>query len=273
MRPGGPLGSTGRKYDEGHQPLMPRADSDAASANQGAGQSSRGWQSRRLPGKELPPAADVDAEWCASRVRGDWEGGLAAGASAHRGDGEGIAEEVPVGGAAAHAPALPGHILGQLIGDEQPVLLRFGGGCARWQEDRARHRAPGKGKGVGGTSGSREARRLCRTFTMVCLKPGCEALVNRARARQLAHQAGQVAYTPGVGCASPSCAAKCRRARFIESQKRVTDELLQGSRWLVCWPEGPGDSSAWKRDANAVQLAVGRALAAVARLEDEARAA
>ena len=101
---------------------------------------------------------------------------------------------------------------------------------------------------------------------------GCEALVNRARARQLAHQAGQAAYTPGVGCASPSCATKCRRERFIESQKRVADELLQGRRWLVCWPEGPGDSSAWKRSANAVQLAVERALAAVSMLEDEARA-
>ena len=171
LRPGGPLGSTGMDYDEAHQPLMPWADSEAALANRGAGQSSRGWQSSRVPGKELPAAEDADAEWWASRVRGDWEGGLAASASAHRGDGESIAEEAPQGGDADQAPALPGHIRRRLSGGEQPVLLRFGGGYARWQEDRARHRAPGKGKGVGGTTGSREARRLCRTFTMVCLRP------------------------------------------------------------------------------------------------------
>jgi hypothetical protein len=272
LRPGGPLGSTGRKDDEGHQPLGQMDARETAPDDLGGGQSSRGWLSRRVPRLELAAAEDAGAGSWAGQVRGDWTGEPTDGAGAMAIGGASRAEEEVLGGAEATPPALPDFIKEQLRGDEQPLQLRFGSGYARWQEDRARHRAPGKGRGVGGTAGSRESRRLCRTFTMVCLKPGCEALVNRARARQLAHQAGQATYLPGVGCAGPGCAAKFRKARFAEAQRRVAAELLEGRRWLVCWPVGPDDTSAWKRPADAVQRAVERALAAVAALQEEARA-
>jgi hypothetical protein len=52
----------------------------------------------------------ADAELWASRVRGDWEGGLPGRECVQRGDGGRSAEEAQEGGAAGSAPALPGHI-------------------------------------------------------------------------------------------------------------------------------------------------------------------
>ena len=107
---------------------------------------------------------------------------------------------------------------------------------ARWAATRARCCPHGTRPRPGTAQSQRQALRLAHGQTLVCLAPGCTALVDLQAARRCARASGRDAFEPGDGCASPACSACSWPARFEARQRRMAIALLTGERSLVLWP-------------------------------------
>lgn len=99
--------------------------------------------------------------------------------------------------------------------------------------------------GPGNAHGSKAALAEVRSHTLVCLTPGCHALVDRGRARFNAHAAGRDYYVAGDGCASRHCSNVHRCGRFAERQQAMAVALEMGERKLIDWPCDLGDHDVW----------------------------
>ena len=146
-----------------------------------------------------------------------------------------------------------------------PRQLLFGGMEARvrWADNRASGWFPTKGVGRGRAPGSEAARQRARTLTAVCLRPGCDALVTMARARQQARAAGRHLLAPGDGCASQTCSRSWRPQRFKRAQRATADAIERGERLLVCWPADASDRDVWVHSPTTARRAAAAAQALV----------
>ena len=100
--------------------------------------------------------------------------------------------------------------------------------------------------GAGNATGTREALLRYSTLSLVCLTPGCCALVDYKVARRQAKQAGRAHFMPGDSCAGTApCSSDHRAARFARRQRKQAAELEAGKRLLVCWPADLADGEVW----------------------------
>ena len=107
--------------------------------------------------------------------------------------------------------------------------------------------------GSGNAVGSLDALQQMRSLTLVCLQPGCSALVDYKAARRQAKQAGRVLFEPGDGCAGRApCSEDHRAPRFYKRQLETAAELESGKRLLVRWPVDRNDREVWAYPAEAV---------------------
>lgn len=107
--------------------------------------------------------------------------------------------------------------------------------CAEWAARRAcwrwgRYPAPGHAEST------QAALKAARAQTVLCMRPGCGALVDLQTARRLARAAGHDTLEPSSGCAGAACSAKPWPARFRLQQKRMANALRGGTRTLVLRP-------------------------------------
>ena len=151
----------------------------------------------------------------------------------------------------------------QALEDGARLLTRDAAATQRWACNRARGSFPTKGCGKGRAPGSEDTRQSWRTFTFVCPRPGCVALVNRARALQHARRAGRRSVIAGDGCASASCSADFRPARFARAQRWVASELVAGKRSLVRPPAATDARDIWLLPFTAEHVAASSALSAL----------
>jgi hypothetical protein len=83
---------------------------------------------------------------------------------------------------------------------------------------------------------------LLERFTMVCRQVGCGALVDLTRAEiARRRRGGDANYVPGDGCGRPRCkheGSGVNPQRFIDSQVRKAEAVLEGTRTLITWPTG-----------------------------------
>ena len=162
-------------------------------------------------------------------------------------------------GSATSTPFSPGRLLHQADEpSDAPQQMLFGGAEARrrWADDRARGWFPTKGVGRGNAPGSEASRQRARTFTLVCSRAGCAALVNRARARQHAHAAGRITFLPGDGCAGRLCSRDFRPKRFARAQRDAAAAIESGERLLICWQRDIRDREVWVQSEGATRRAV-----------------
>ena len=92
-----------------------------------------------------------------------------------------------------------------------------------------------------GTASSPESVRMStRSYTMVCKTMGCEALVDRGRARIAAYRRGRLGlgpyekggeedYQPGDGCGSWHCSRHYAASRFAYYQNAMAAQLRRGA--------------------------------------------
>lgn len=109
---------------------------------------------------------------------------------------------------------------------------------AAWAAARARHQPWGSRAARGHAQGTRNMLAACSRFTLVCQAEDCGALVHWLAARRRARAAGRVAFAPGDGCTSRSCAKRHRPSQFLASQCSMAAGLQSGTRRLVKWPSG-----------------------------------
>ena len=107
---------------------------------------------------------------------------------------------------------------------------------ARWALARASGALHKNMCGTGRAAGTSAALRIWNSISVVCQKAGCHALVDLKAARRQARARGSAAFSPGDGCASRSCSADYRRARFRNRQLQQADQVDSGERLLACWP-------------------------------------
>ena len=107
---------------------------------------------------------------------------------------------------------------------------------AAWAERRASWRW-GRFPPPGHADSQKTALRAAHALTLVCIAPGCAALVDLQTARRLARAAGRDCFEPGDGCAGATCSAKSWPARHKRQQKEMAAALRGGSRALVLWPQ------------------------------------
>ena len=106
--------------------------------------------------------------------------------------------------------------------------------------------------GSGNAAGSLDALQQMRCLTLVCLQPGCSALVDYKAARRQAKQAGRVLFEPGDGCAGRApCSDDHRAPRFYDRQLEHAAQLESGERLLVRWPVDREDREIWVYPAEA----------------------
>ena len=150
-----------------------------------------------------------------------------------------------------------------------------------------------------------ERRREYNTYTMVCKRSGCSALVDRGRARMAAYKRSRIGlgpyqrtkpepYATGDGCGSWLCSRHYSAGRFAASQRKMAAELrrrveaMEGSggeeveseseseaepvRRLICWQAGTDDTRrVWLLPAEAMLEAADAAESMVAAREQERR--
>jgi hypothetical protein len=146
----------------------------------------------------------------------------------------------------------------------EPVLLPRAGPEAweRWDFARASGAAHKNQCGSGNADGSLDALQQMRSLSLVCLRPGCSALVDYKVARRQAKQAGRVSFEPGDGCAGRLPCSDCHKPpRFSRDQRATAAKLESGERLLVRWPLDRDDHEVW-----AYPMEVARSAAASARL-------
>ena len=126
---------------------------------------------------------------------------------------------------------------------EEPQLLPRAGPKEwnRWEQARASGGAYKNQVGAGNASGSKRALAQSRSLTLVCLRRGCQALVDYKTARRQAMQAGRVQFEEGDGCAGPKCSADYRPVRFAKRQREHAGHLIDGTRQLAKWPRDRAD--------------------------------
>ena len=107
---------------------------------------------------------------------------------------------------------------------------------ARWALARASGALYKNTCGTGRAAGTSKALRTWNHISVVCDRDGCHALVDLKAARRQARARGSAAFSPGDGCASQSCSADYRRARFRNRQLQQADQVDSGERLLACWP-------------------------------------
>ena len=121
--------------------------------------------------------------------------------------------------------------------------------------------------GTGHGELTRERQDEYRSYTMVCKTMGCDALVDRGRARIAAYRRGRLGlgpyekggeedYQPGDGCGSWHCSRHYAASRFAYYQNAMAAQLRRGageggddhkeeearSRQLIRWQRGTGDT-------------------------------
>ena len=79
---------------------------------------------------------------------------------------------------------------------------------------------------------------------MVCLRPGCGALVDLWRAKREASARAQASYALDDGCGAssrrkPGCFSV---RRWKKGQAKMATALLDGTRRLITWPSGTAQS-------------------------------
>ena len=106
---------------------------------------------------------------------------------------------------------------------------------ATWAERRASWKW-GRFPPPGHADSQKATLRAAHAQTLVCMAPGCAALVDLQVARRLARAAGRDSFEPGDGCAGATCSAKSWPARHKRQQKEMAAALRGDSRVLVLWP-------------------------------------
>ena len=152
----------------------------------------------------------------------------------------------------------------------QPQLLPRAGpdDWERWDFARRSGAAHKNQCGTGRADGSLDALQQMRTLTLICLQPGCSALVDYKVARRQAKQAGRVVFEAGDGCAGPlPCSGSHRAPRFRVRQLKTALELERGKRLLIRWPLDREDHEVW---AYPVEAAYSAAVSARLALEEPA---
>ena len=118
----------------------------------------------------------------------------------------------------------------------QPQLLPRAGpdDWERWDFARRSGAAHKNQCGTGRADGSLDALQQMRTLTLVCLRPGCSALVDYKAARRQAKRAGRVLFEPGDGCAGRApCSEDHRASRFYKRQFETAAEFESGQKRLA----------------------------------------
>ena len=136
----------------------------------------------------------------------------------------------------------------------EPQLLARAGpeDWERWRFARASGAFHKNQCGPGNAAGSLDALQQMRSLTLVCLRPGCSALVDYKVARSQAKRAGRVLFEPGDGCAGRApCSDDHRASRFYDRQLKTAAELESGKRKLVRWPVDRDDREVWAYPAEA----------------------
>ena len=105
---------------------------------------------------------------------------------------------------------------------------------AEWAERRARHRPWNSQPGKGGAVGSRAALREAQRWVLCC--HACGSLVDFKAACRQARVAGRDSVAAGDGCASSTCSASHRRARFARRQLACASSLLTGAKKMIAVP-------------------------------------
>ena len=103
----------------------------------------------------------------------------------------------------------------------------------RWERARASGGAYKNQVDAGNATGSKKALAQARSLTLVCQRPGCNALVDYKAARRQAKQAGRDHFEKGDGCAGPTCSSDHRPARFAKRQREHAGLLEGGKRQLA----------------------------------------
>ena len=144
--------------------------------------------------------------------------------------------------------------------------------------------------GTGHGELTRERQDEYRSYTMVCKTMGCDALVDRGRARIAAYRRGRLGlgpyekggeedYQPGDGCGSWHCSRHYAASRFAYYQNAMAAQLRRGageggdddkeeearSRQLIRWQRGTGDTDeVWVQPVQAALRAADAAESMVA---------
>ena len=136
---------------------------------------------------------------------------------------------------------------------------------ARWAARRARHVPWDEQLGRGSAEGTHDALKRAARRTLVCMTPGCHALVDRGRARFQAFADRRGIYLPGDGCAGPTCSSSYQPPRFAARQREMAAQLERGERELMAWQSGLDDTETWLYSAEATREAVAAARLALER--------
>jgi len=106
---------------------------------------------------------------------------------------------------------------------------------------------------VGHAQASRGALAKGRSYTVICRRDGCGALVDLSAAKDAARGRDRFAF--GDGCGSQKCSKShdWRYKRFAAAQRESAQRLLDGRRQLMAWPmssqKGRNGSNAERYDA------------------------
>ena len=136
---------------------------------------------------------------------------------------------------------------------------------ARWVARRARHVPWDEQLGRGSAEGTRDALKRAARRTLVCMTPGCHALVDRGRARFQAFADRRGIYLPGDGCAGPACSSSYQPPRFAARQREMAAQIERGERELMAWQRGLDDTETWLYSTQATREAVAAARLALDR--------
>ena len=108
---------------------------------------------------------------------------------------------------------------------------------SRWADSRARHHEWGSRHKQGHAPGTHSALLAAQSQYFLCLRPGCQMLVQLQRARQQARAAGRSTLAAGDGCGNRCCTkGHMRPLRLAAHQRDVAASLLNGKRVLVLPP-------------------------------------
>jgi hypothetical protein len=107
-----------------------------------------------------------------------------------------------------------------------------------WSAERRRYHPWGSRAKRGHADGTLQALRVCRSFTLICVR--CGSLVHWMSARSRAFKAEREAFAPGDGCSSRCCSLNHRPAQYLSGQMAMAAALEACTRALIAWPSGCG---------------------------------
>ena len=128
----------------------------------------------------------------------------------------------------------------------------------------ARHAPDTPAVRKGYSAGSVAARLEIHTFTLVCERPGCDALVDLRCAKTAAKTAGRIAFVAGDGCGNRLCSRRLkdwRAYRFSVQQLKMAGQLQRGERKLIRWPADKEDKQLCLMPSSAAQDVAAGAIA------------